>query len=331
MTNRSMKLCLLSTGGWVQPKISVYFCCMKNPTNNNQSLTLAMIFSMMIWGVSWPSNGALASFGSAFDLGFFRYLFVVLSLLLVLFVLKQKIHIASKAIPFVVISGLLMAAYNYTFLAGLQHGSPGAGGILVTTLNPVITYGIGMLIDWRKPTRNESIGLFIGMCAGAVLLQVWENKSVFAEPGNIYFLLCAVLWSVLSKFTSKSARYGSPFAFSWWMYLVTLAFILPFNDFPKIAQLFQSTEWKFWGNVLFSSIVTTTFATTLYFFATSKIGAEKASSFIFIVPFTAALSSFLFLGEKIEVHTIVGGVLGIAAVFMINKRPQSAIVSRKEG
>lgn len=304
---------------------------MKNPTNSNQSLTLAMVFSMMIWGVSWPSNGALSHFGSAFDLGFFRYFFVVISLFIALIVLRQKVTISTKAIPFVLISGVIMAAYNYVFLAGLQHGSPGAGGILVTTLNPVIAYGIGMLIDWRKPSKNEAIGLFIGVIAGAVLLKVWENKSVFAEPGNMYFLLCAVLWSVLSKFTSKSARYGSPFAFSWWMYLVTLCVILPFNQMDKIALLFQSTEFKFWGNVLFSSVITTTFATTLYFFATSKIGAEKASSFIFIVPFTAALSSFLILGEQIQIHTIVGGILGIGAVFMINKRPRKNQAILNEG
>lgn len=304
---------------------------MKNPTNSNQSLTLAMVFSMMIWGVSWPSNGALSHFGSAFDLGFFRYFFVVISLFIALIVLRQKVTISTKAIPFVLISGVIMAAYNYAFLAGLQHGSPGAGGILVTTLNPVIAYGIGMLIDWRKPSKNEAIGLFIGVIAGAVLLKVWENKSVFAEPGNMYFLLCAVLWSVLSKFTSKSARYGSPFAFSWWMYLVTLCVILPFNQMDKIALLFQSTEFKFWGNVLFSSVITTTFATTLYFFATSKIGAEKASSFIFIVPFTAALSSFLILGEQIQIHTIVGGILGIGAVFMINKRPSKNRALPNEG
>lgn len=292
---------------------------MKN-TSSQSSLTLVMIASMIIWGISWPSNGALAQYGSAFDLGFFRYLFVVISLLLALLLMKEKLVIAKKAIPFVVISAGIMATYNYTFLAGLQHGSPGAGGILVTTLNPLIAYALGMLVDWKKPSKNEALGLFIGVLAGLILLKVWENKNVFAEPGNFYFLLCAILWSILSKFTSKSAKYGSSFVFSWWMYLLTFLFILPFNDFDKIQALLVSNELTFWGNVLFSSVITTTFATTLYFFATSKIGAEKASSFIFIVPFTAALSSFLFVGEHIQMHTIVGGFLGIAAVYMINKK-----------
>lgn len=291
---------------------------MKEQNTGNSSLTIAMILSMVIWGISWPSNGILARFGSAFDLGFFRYAFVVVSLLLLLIPMKTSLRVRKDGIPFILISGILMAIYNYTFLAGLQNGSPGAGGILVTTLNPVMAYFIGMLIDWKRPSLNEGIGLGVGVLAGLILLQVWENESIFSRPGNILFLLSVVVWSVLSKFTSKSARYGSPFAFSWWMYLVTLVCLIPFYDFHKIGALFQSTESRFWVNVLFASVITTTLATTMYFFATSKIGAEKASSFIFIVPFTAALSSFLILHEKIETHTLIGGLLGIIAVFLIN-------------
>ncbi|TSJ45879.1 DMT family transporter [Fluviicola chungangensis] len=279
-----------------------------------------MIISMIIWGISWPSNKVLTSFASPAVLGVFRYSLVLISLLILLILLRTKLVISKKGIPFLLVSGTLMATYNYTFLAGLKNGSPGAGGILVTTLNPVMAYGLGMLIDWKKPTKNEIIGLLFGVIAGLSLLKVWGNKDIFAEPGNLFFLLSALTWAVMSKFTSKSAKYGSPFAFTWWMYFVTLTCLIPFSDFTEIGKLVQTTDMHFWGNVLFSSVITVTLATTTYFFATSKIGAEKASSFIFIVPFSAAVFSFLILGEKLEIHTIVGGLLGIAAVYMINKK-----------
>lgn len=293
---------------------------MKAPDNNAGKLTLAMIVSMTVWGISWPSNKVLTSFGTPVVLGFFRYGFVLVSLILLLLAMKTKLVISKKGIPFLLASGSLMAAYNYTFLGGLQHGSPGAGGILVTTLNPVMAYGLGMLVDWKRPTRNEAIGLLFGVIAGLTLLKVWGNEDIFAKPGNLYFLLSALIWSVMSKFTSKSAKYGSPFAFTWWMYFVTLMCIIPFCDLHAIGELIQTTDIKFWGNVLFSSVITTTLATTTYFYATSKIGAEKASSFIFIVPFSAAVFSFAILGENLEIHTIIGGLLGIAAVYMINKK-----------
>lgn len=45
------------------------------------------------------------------------------------------------------------------------------------------------------------------------------------------------------------------------------------------------------------SVLSTTFATSIYFAATTKIGANEASSFVFLVPFNAIFLSFLFLDE----------------------------------
>lgn len=291
---------------------------MNSPEKSNKQLVVLMIVSMIMWGISWPSNKVLTQFGSANDLGVFRYALVVLSLLPLLLFLKVPLKVAKKGIPFIVISGVLMASYNFTFLQGLKNGSPGKGGILVTTLNPVMAYALGMLIDWKRPARNETIGLSLGILAGLVLLEVWAGGASLLEPGNLYFLLAAFLWSVMSKFTSRSSLYGSPFAFTWWMYLVTLLTLLPLMDAGNVAGMIQLRDIRFWGNLFFSSVIVTTFATTMYFFATARIGAERASSFIFTVPFTAALCAWLILGEVIEPHTIVGGLLGIGAVWMIN-------------
>lgn len=279
-----------------------------------------MILSMVVWGISWPSNGVLTHFGSPTALGVFRYAFVILSLMILLVVLKIPLRIKREGILFIIAAGMLMAVYNFTFLQGLHEGAPGAGGILVTTLNPILAYALGMLIDWKRPGKFEVIGLSLGVFAGLVLLRVWENMSLLIDGGNLFFLLSAVIWAVMSKFTAGSSKYGSPFAFTWWMYLVTLLSILPFSDISEILTLTTSTEPLFWGNLLFASIITTTLATTVYFYATAKIGAEKASSFIFTVPFSAALSSFLILGERIEWPTIVGGLVGILAVWMINRK-----------
>lgn len=303
---------------------------METQDKSDKKLTLAMIISMVMWGISWPSNKVLVSAAketeaivSANDLGIYRYAFVIVSLLPLLLILKVPLKIAKKGLPFLIISGILMAAYNFTFLQGLTYGSPGKGGILVTTLNPIMAYALGMLVDWRRPNTNEAIGLSLGVIAGLVLLKIWDGGASLLDSDNLYFLLAAFLWSVMSKFTSKSARYGSPFAFSLWMYVVTFTCILPFMNPEAIVHLTHSSDIRFWGNLVWSSVIVTTLATTMYFFATAKIGAERASSFIFTVPVSAALASFIVLGEKIEMHTIAGGILGIGAVYMINRKAKA--------
>jgi drug/metabolite transporter (DMT)-like permease len=287
---------------------------------NKRILVILMLLSMITWGISWPSNKVMGEYGNPLELAFFRNSFVVVSLLLLLLLAKIQIQIKKEAIPFVLITGVMMAFYNYTFLMGLKNGTPGAGGILVTTMNPIMAYGIGLLVAKRKPVRNESIGLILGLLAGCFLLQIWNGTGTLLKIGNVFFLTCAFVWAVMSKFTSKSGNYGSPFAFSWWMYLVTIIVLLPFVDYSEVNRIIHIKEFEFWGNLLFSSIITTSLATTMYFYATSKIGAEKASSFIFTVPFTAAIASYFVFGEIIQWFTIVGGLLGIAAVWIINRK-----------
>jgi len=76
----------------------------------------------------------------------------------------------------------------------------------------------------------------------------------------------------------------------------------------------------FWWSLFYSATITTTLATTFYFYATTKIGADKASSFIFLVPLSASVGSLLLLDEIPVWNTIVGGVLGILAVYILNSK-----------
>lgn len=278
---------------------------------------------MIMWGISWPSNHILAEDYGPIDLGIFRYAFVIVSLIIVLKAIKTPMKIARQGFPFLITAGVLMFCYNYTFLEGLHQGHAGAGGILVTTMNPLMAYALGMLVDWRRPTRNEFIGLGLGLIAGLILLKIWTDPDKLLDGGNLFFLLSAFLWSIMSKFTSKSAKYGSPLAFTWWMYIVTFACLLPFMHTDELTRMANNTDLNFWGNLFFVSVIVTSGATTMYFFATSKIGAEKASSYIFTVPFTAAISAYFILGEAIEPHTIVGGLIGIGAVYMINRKAKT--------
>jgi drug/metabolite transporter (DMT)-like permease len=60
-------------------------------------------------------------------------------------------------------------------------------------------------------------------------------------------------------------------------------------------------------------------ATTIFFVASGKLGSEKTSSFMFLVPVFALMSASLVLDEPIEVHIIIGGIISMVAVWFINK------------
>lgn len=279
-----------------------------------------MLLSMCCWGFSWASGKVIAGYGAPTTIAMIRFIVTFFSLLLILIFRKESFKINRKGLIYLFISACLMSVYSYFFLKGLVHGKAGAGGVLLTTVNPIISYGIAILISRKMPSKNEAIGLGIGFLACIVLLNVWSDWHGIFKPGNLYFIIAAFLWSVLSVFTSKSAQYGSPIVFSMWMFALCSVLTFFAVDIYDIVHVINVSDQLFWWNMFFSGTITTALATTFFFVATTKLGASKASSYLFLVPFTAALGSWMFLQETPQINTIIGGIMGIAAVFMLNKK-----------
>ncbi len=279
-----------------------------------------MIFSMFLWGLGWPSGKVLTEYCSVVNFTVYRYTLVVATLIILLPSLGFSFKVRKAGIPVFLISGLLLAVYSYFFFQGLKNGAAGAGGVLVTIMNPIMAYAIGIIQKRKIPAANEITGLVLGAIAGSVLLKIWSSGTTIMDSGNLYFFLAAFTWAVMSKFTAKGGQYGSSMGFSFWQYIVTLLCLVPFMNVAEFQAVLQVKESVFWLNLLFSSIGVTALATTVYFYTTTRMGAEKASSFIFLVPLGAALSAWLFIGEQIMPHTAIGGLLGIVAVYVMNKR-----------
>ena len=261
----------------------------------------------------------LSSYGNPESIAFLRFLLTFISLFFLLLLTKEKLAISKKGILVLISASILMTLYGYLFIIGLNHGKAGAGGVLVTTLNPMITYALTMLLSLRPPSLKEALGLFIGLLAGSVLLQIWNNSAAVFDIGNIYFISATICWAGLSKLTSLSSRYGSPISFSLWMYGICSLMMYIFVENDSALSIIKTGDTRFWLSLIFSATITTSLATTFYFYATAKIGANKASSFIFLVPLSAALGSWLILDEIPLWNTIAGGLLGIVAVFVLNR------------
>ncbi len=296
---------------------------MRHSKASEKYLVVGMIISMFLWGLGWPSGKVLTHYCSVINFSVYRYTLVVIAMLVLLPSLGLSIRINKRGIPVFLISGVLLAVYSYFFFMGLKNGAAGAGGVLVTIMNPIMAYAIGIVQKRKLPAGNEIIGLVLGAIAGCVLLKVWDSGAAIMDSGNLYFLLCALTWAVMSKFTAKGGQYGSSLGFSLWQYLVTLFCMVPFFNWQEANAMLHIKESVFWLNLFFSSIGVTAIATTVYFYTTTRLGAEKASSFIFLVPLGAAISAWAFIGERIQIHTAIGGVLGIAAVYVINRKKKA--------
>ncbi len=284
------------------------------------NLIYVVIFAMVIWGVSWASAKMITNYTNLEVILFWRLLVTFVSLIPVLWITKDSFRIPKKGISYAVAGGLVMLFYNSLFFLGLRNGLPGVGGVFVTTLNPIVNFFLLAILYKYKMERLEYLGLALGLTGGLIILKVWSiSLESLLAGGNVYFIFAAFSWAVLSIITAKSKSFVSPITYSLYLYgigtVVSFCMALPYDWLGAL-----SFDSNFWINMFYLGSISTSFGTTVYFIASSRLGSAKASSFIFLVPASAMLSSWGLLGETPEWTTIVGGLLAISAVYLLNRK-----------
>jgi len=277
---------------------------------------IMMVVSMLIWGGSWTSAKLISDKASSEVIIFYRFLITFLSFIPVILIKKPNLKINKTGIIQVVFGSLFLVSYNIFFFNGIKVGLAGAGGVIVTTLNPLFTFILAFFLFKQKGGIKEVIGISLGLFGGIILMEVWDSKNLLLS-GNVFFLFAALSWALLSLFSQRSKTNMSPFVFSFYIYgcssIVNFFLALP-NGVFEVSNLGA----PFWINILYISVGATTFATTAYFIATSKLGATKASSFTFLVPSSALFFSWIILKEVPSIFTIIGGLIALSAVYIIN-------------
>jgi drug/metabolite transporter (DMT)-like permease len=286
--------------------------------NKTALFNLSVVVSMIIWGGSWVSGKAIAEVLPAETLTFWRFLINLVSFIPILMFLKEPMKLNRSASFYILLGSVCMGLYLYLFFKGLSYGYAGVGGVMVSTMVPLATVALSIILLRQKVLRKDYIGLALGIIGGCILLEIWSldwNKLFMS--GNIYFLLCAFLWALLTICSQKAAEWVSPLVFSFFVYAFcsVLYFFLALPN--SITGVFKQGSF-FWLNMLYLAIISSTLATTIYFFASSRLSSYRASSFVFLVPFSAVMLSWIFLGEVPKISTITGGVTALAAVYLIN-------------
>ena len=283
------------------------------------SLYLTLLLSMAIWGLSWTNAKILSDYGPSSVLAFWRFFFSSITMIPVLLITGNDFRVTRQGIKYILTGAVFISLYNIFFFMGTDKGSASVGGIIVPTFNPIITFIISVLLMKQVVYRKDIIGLILGFAGGVIVLQAWRlSLEQMIANGNLFFLCASVSWGIMSIISGRSHAHVSTLSFSFWVYTIS-ALIYLGATWNKDILLIFTYDWIFWVNMFFLSAGAMVFGTTVYFLATTRLGPEKASAFIFMVPVTALFFSVLLIGERLEVITMIGGILTMTAVYLINK------------
>ena len=280
---------------------------------------MILLLSMTIWGLSWTNAKILSDYAPSSVLAFWRFFFSSITMIPVLWLTGNNFRVTRQGMKYIFTGAVFISLYNIFFFMGTNNGAASVGGIIVPTFNPIITFIISILLMKQVVYRMDIIGLILGFTGGVIVLQAWTlSLEQIIANGNLFFICASVSWGIMSIISGRSHAHVSTLSFSFWVYTISTLIYLGATWNKDILLIF-TYDWIFWVNMFFLSVGAMVFGTTVYFFGTTRLGPEKASAFIFMVPVTALFFSVLLIGERLEITTMIGGMMTMIAVYLINK------------
>ena len=281
-----------------------------------------MVLAMTSYGFSWVSGKRISAVADPGVLSFLRFAITAL------FFLPLQIRRRSAPVTrrpgksgwvWTAIAAAFITGYNMFFFLGIKAGLAGKGSLIVTTLNPLFTFLIVAVFNRKHPGIRAIIGLVMGLSAGIILMEIWQiRRDAISDAANLYFLVAALCWSLLTLSSRKAQENCGARRFGWNLYMLASLFSLPLALLSGDSLVPAGANLNFWLHLVFISAVVGTFGTGMYFVASQRLGPARGSAFTFLVPVSALVFTAVFLGERPDILMLAGGFLGIGSVLVIN-------------
>ena len=291
------------------------------PASNNNYFkknpnSLIGISLVILSGLLLAINGAIGKqLGHELHPFFITFIraFIMVALLMVWFVNKNKARIKTKR-PFLqFVNGFFMTFALFGWFWALPRISLDLNTAVGFT-SPIFAVLGAIIFLGEKSTLWRWGALFIGLIGAIIIIQPGIDGI---SPGVTAALISALCFSVTKLFIKIITLTDSPDSVVFWQ-----AFWVTIIAFPVALYFWKTPNWEQWLWLLCLSIVTIAnhFAVT-WAIKLADIGVVEPATFTRLI--WAAIVGFIVFGDEPDIYTILGSCLVLGAIIYMAKRESS--------
>ncbi|MDR0503802.1 MAG: DMT family transporter [Treponema sp.] len=272
------------------------------------------VFTILLWSSGFVFTRLALRYFTPLSLGFLRYAFASVPLIIFAFFFKLKMPRKGDIIWFVLAGFFGFFAYMVTFNIGSLSATASTCSLVIAT-SPVITTLLAGIIYREKLKVIQYIAIIIEFAGVGVLTLL--NGIFSVNSGLIWLILASVSLSIYNLIQRKLIKTYSAIQaviFSIWLGSLLLMIFIP----GSVTEIKTAPAAQ-----IFYLIILGVFASAIAFIfwthALSKAAnVSTVTNYMFITPFSVTLLGFFLVNETPDTATITGGIIIIAGMFLYN-------------
>jgi drug/metabolite transporter (DMT)-like permease len=223
-----------------------------------------------------------------------------------------------KALVFLALSGVtLFFIVQYT---GISMAGPSIAAILVCLLAPVLISVFSACLFREHLKRRQVVGIGAAalgtftIVAGDVFSS--QGTSAFLQ-GSLLLLLTPLMWAGYTIVGKKLMEKYDPFLVVSYVSILGGLLLVPFSLAENSFRLITAVSLQGWLFILFLAFTCSLLGYYIWFYVMKRVKAAVASSFLFGEPLVTALFAVTFVGDRITVPIVAGGLLVFVGVLAV--------------
>jgi drug/metabolite transporter (DMT)-like permease len=228
----------------------------------------------------------------------------------------------SKWKYFLVVSVFGSGLPNLLFPLAQTKVTSSLAGIL-NALTPVFTMLLGAWFFKIAINRDKVLGLSLSFLGAVALILFAKGGTASLGGETLYALLCVlatICYAINSNTVSNNLRGSSPVVIGSAAFLITcpVYFVAIYFSGAYETTMAHPNPWLSLGALAWLAVVSTTFASILFFMLIQRTNAVFATSVTFLLPVMAIILGS-WDGEKIGIVQLLGTALILSGLYLTRK------------
>ena len=298
---------------------------------------LMMLTVSVLWGVAWPVGRLLATdlLELPFTVMFLRYSFAVPILFVWMWIKEGNVVPRAedrKALVIMAFTSVFLYQIGYMF--GMQK-TAASDASLVIGFNPIFVAILSVFALSHKLTTKSMSGIFLSFTGILLIFIASPNVDISLEErliGNSLIMFGAFTYAiyviVMRQYVlNDEDGQLSSLSLITWVSLIGWIFFIPF----VLAESPWDRSWNNdeWILIGYLGILSTALSYVFFAIGVEVIGANRASSFVNVVPIFGILSSWLWINEELGWIQLVSFAFIYFGVRMVNTQPPEGLTKPK--